>query len=85
MHTTSVTLGFNAQVRYYYSRYSTMASFSYDWKGRKRVSHALAPVYLNSVRITNINLFSKPISMPKPAKERKINTAATCFSAHVIR
>lgn len=55
MHTTSVTLGFNAQVRYYYSRYSTMASFSYDWKGRKRVSHALTPVYLNSVRITNIN------------------------------
>ena len=55
MPTTSVTLGFNAQIRYYYSRYITLASFSYDWRSRNRLSHTLSPIYLNSVKIADIN------------------------------
>ena len=55
MPTTSVSLGFNAQIRYYYSRYISTASFSYDWKGLNRISHTFTPVYLNGVKIANIN------------------------------
>ena len=54
MPTTLVSLGFNAQIRYYYSRFITMASFSYDWKGSNRIAHNFTPVYLNSVKIANI-------------------------------
>ena len=53
--TTSVSLGINGQVRYYYSRYTSTASFSYDWKSNYRKGHNLTPVYLTSVKITNIN------------------------------
>ena len=55
MPTTTISLGFNAQIRYYYSRYITMASLSYDWKTRSRVGHTLTPIYLNSVKIDNVN------------------------------
>ena len=55
MATTMVSLGFNAQIRYYYSRFVTMASFSYDWKDRNRIAHTFTPVYLNSVKISNID------------------------------
>ena len=53
--TTSINLGFNSQVRYYYSRYVSTASFSYDWKSNFRTSHIFTPVNLNSVKISNIN------------------------------
>ena len=53
--TTSISLGFNSQIRYYYSRYITTASFGYDWKNNYRTGHTLSPFYLNSVKIANIN------------------------------
>jgi outer membrane protein assembly factor BamA len=53
--TTSVALGVNAQVRYYYSRFISTASFSYDWKSNTRSSHYFAPINLNGVKIANIN------------------------------
>ena len=53
--TTTLSLGFNAQIRYYYSRYITSASLGYDWKSRNRISNNLTPIYLNSVKIANIN------------------------------
>ena len=53
--TTSVSLGLNAQIRYYYSRYISSASFTYDWKSSYRVKHSFSPIYLNSVKIDNIN------------------------------
>ena len=53
--TTSITLGYNSQVRYYYSRYMTTLSFSYDWKSSPRLRQTLSPVYLNSVKISNID------------------------------
>ena len=55
MPTTSISLGFNSQTRYYYSRYISTASYSYDWKSSFRVGHTLSPFYLNSVKIANIN------------------------------
>lgn len=53
--TTSLTLGLNTQIRYYYSRYIATASISYDWKNSKRYLHTLTPIYLNTVKISNIN------------------------------
>ena len=53
--TTSVALGVNAQIRYYYSRYVSTASFSYDWKSNTRSSHYFAPINLNAVKIANIS------------------------------
>jgi len=53
--TTSFSIGFNSQTRYYYSRYITTASYSYDWKTNHRLAQALSPVYLNSVKLANIN------------------------------
>lgn len=53
--TTTLSIGSNAQTRYYYSRYITTASYSYDWKTNYRLAHALSPFYLNSVKIANVN------------------------------
>ena len=53
--TTSINLGFNSQVRYYYSRYITTASYSYDWKSNYRTGHIFTPINLNSVKIADIN------------------------------
>ena len=53
--TTTVSLGFNSQIRYYYSRYITTASYSYDWKKNYRLGQTFSPFYLNSVKIANIN------------------------------
>lgn len=53
--TTTVSLGFNSQIKYYYSRYITSLSFGYDWKSSNRLKHTFLPVYFNSVKISNIN------------------------------
>lgn len=53
--TTTMSIGQNAQLRYYYSRYITSTTFGYDWKSSNRVRHALSPIYFNSVKIDNIN------------------------------
>ena len=55
MPTTTVSMGINSQIRYYYSRYISTASFSYDWKKNYRLGQTLSPFYLNSVKIANIN------------------------------
>ena len=52
---TSLSLGFSSQIRYYYSRYITSASFGYDWKSNTQLRHTLTPVYLNSVKVANVN------------------------------
>lgn len=52
---TSIALGYNMQIRYYYSRYISTASYSYDWKSSNRVRHTLSPIYYNGVKISNIN------------------------------
>ena len=55
MPTTTVSMGINSQIRYYYSRYISTASFSYDWKKNYQLGQTLSPFYLNSVKIANIN------------------------------
>ena len=52
--TTNLSLGFNTQVRYYYSRHIATASYSYDWKSNRRDHHTLTPIYLNTVKISNM-------------------------------
>ena len=52
--TTTLTLGFNTQIRYYYSRHIATASYSYDWKDYKLYRHTLTPIYLNTVKISNM-------------------------------
>ncbi len=51
---TTLSLGFNSQTRYYYSRYISTSSYSYDWKTNYRLAQAFSPFYLNSVKIANI-------------------------------
>ena len=53
--TTSISLGFNTQTRYYYSRYISTASYNYDWKSNYRLGQTFSPFHLNSVKIANIN------------------------------
>lgn len=55
--TTNLTLGFNTQIRYYYTRHIANISYSYDWKSNKRYRHTLTPIYLNTVKISDM----KPI------------------------
>lgn len=52
---TSIAVGYNMQIRYYYSRYISSASFSYDWKNSNRVRQILSPIFFNGVKISNIN------------------------------
>ena len=54
---TTIALGYNMQLRYYYSRYISSATFSYDWKSNYKLSHTLTPINLNSVKIDNIDPF----------------------------
>lgn len=53
--TTTIGLGYNMQIRYYYSRYISSASFGYDWKSSYRMKHTFMPVYVNGVKIDNID------------------------------
>ena len=52
---TSISAGYNMQIRYYYSRFISSASFSYDWKNSNRIRQTLSPIFFNSVKISNIN------------------------------
>lgn len=53
--TTTISIGYNSQIRYYYSRYISTASYSYDWKTNFRLGQTFSPIFLNSVKIANIN------------------------------
>ena len=56
---TTISLGFNMQKRYYYSRYIISASFGYDWKANDRLHITLTPVYLNSVKVDPTEEFTE--------------------------
>lgn len=55
MPTTTLSLGLNSQTRFYYSRFISTASFSYDWKSNYRLIQTLSPVFFNSVKIGDMN------------------------------
>lgn len=48
---TTLSVGFNMQKRYYYSRYITSASLGYDWKASDHLHIILTPISLNSVKV----------------------------------
>ncbi|MCK9616642.1 MAG: BamA/TamA family outer membrane protein [Lentimicrobiaceae bacterium] len=48
---TSLTGGFNFQLRPFYKRYITNLSFGYEWKQSQTIAHILSPFEINSVRI----------------------------------
>lgn len=77
--TTSVNLGFNGQIKYYYSRYITTASFSYDWESRNRMHHTLSPIHLNSVKIGNMDSTFK-YYLDQQTNQRKKNQ----YTDHLI-
>ena len=52
---TTLSLGYSSQIKYYYSRHSLQASFGYDWESSQRVRQTLTPVNFNSVKIDNID------------------------------
>lgn len=56
---TTVTLGVNTQVKYYYSRDILSLFYSYDWEGSNRIHHTLSPIYLNAVKISDMDSIFK--------------------------
>lgn len=78
--TTSVALGMNAQIRYYYSRYISTATFSYDWKSNARSSHYFAPINLNGVKIANVNFdFQHYLDIEETSQRKKDQ-----YTSHLI-
>ncbi len=55
---TTLSLGFNMQKRYYYSRYISSATLGYDWKANEHLHIILTPIYLNSVKVNPTEEFS---------------------------
>ena len=81
--TTTVSLGFNTQTRYYYSRLVSTASFGYDWKSNFRLAQTLTPVYLNSVKISNINpLFQAYLDAETSQRKKAQYTSHLLFGTH---
>ena len=68
---TTITLGFNDQKRYYYTRYIVQASYGYDWKSSFRFQHFLTPIYLNTVKITDMNILFFETLAADPNQRRK--------------
>lgn len=80
--TTTIALGFNSQVKYYYSRYITSFSFSYDWKSNARIRHTLSPIHLNSVKLSNINpIFQSYLDLETNQRKKDQYTNHLIFGA----
>lgn len=77
--TTSINLGFNGQIKYYYSRYITTASFSYDWESSSRAHQTFSPIHLNSVKISNMDSTFKSY-LDQQTNQRKKNQ----YTDHLI-
>lgn len=58
---TNLTVGVNGQIRYYYTRYIIQTSYGYDWKSSQYFQHIFTPIYLNTVKISNMNSHFKDI------------------------
>ena len=68
---TTITLGFNGQKRYYYTRYIIQASYGYDWKSSFRFQHFFSPIYLNTVKITDMDYFFQRYLQDDPNQRRR--------------
>ncbi len=78
---TNLALGYNAQVRYYYSRYIATASFGYDWKSTPRLQHILKPFYLNSVKVNPIPEFQALLDLEANQRRKDQYTNHLIFGA----
>lgn len=68
---TILTLGYNHQERYYYTRHIIQAAFSYDWKSSYRFLHSLTPIYLNTVKITDPTFLFQYFVLSDPSQRRR--------------
>lgn len=79
---TNVSLGYNGQRRFYYSRNILMASYGYDWKSTTNLQHILTPIYLNTVKIDNINeLFQQILDQEENLRRKDQYTNHLIFGA----
>ncbi len=60
---TNLSLGYNTQIRYYYSRYIGIATFGYDWKSSSRMQNFLTPINLNSVKVDPVSVFQELLDL----------------------
>ena len=77
--TTTLSLGFNTQTRYYYSRHMSTASYSYDWKTNARLGQTLTPIYLNGVKITNIHPYFQEYLDAETSQRKKAQ-----YTSHLL-
>ena len=77
--TTSISLGFNTQTRYYYSRYTTTAAYSYDWKSNYHLGQTLSPIFLNSVKIANIDPYFQAYLDSETSQRKKAQ-----YTSHLL-
>lgn len=56
---TSLTAGYNMQIRSIYSRYILTAGFGYNWMQNQSIQHILTPINLNSVKVNPSEEFKK--------------------------
>ena len=55
---TTLSVGFNGQIRPLYSRYIITGMFGYNWKASEKVEHVLTPLNLNTVKVLPTDLFA---------------------------
>lgn len=75
---TSVDLGYNAQLRPYYSLRITNADFGYSWDQNKNIRHILTPVNLNFVKVDPTSEFAAIL-----AQETNLSLKEQ-YSSHMI-
>lgn len=75
---TSVDMGFNYQVRPYYTLRITNADFGYSWDQNKYIRHILTPVNLNFVKVNPTPAFAKIL-----AQETNLSLKEQ-YSSHMI-
>ena len=68
---TTISVGYNWQKRFYYSRHIFSTSFGYDWKSNTNIQHVLTPININMVKITNMQDIFKLILMFDTNQRRK--------------
>lgn len=60
---TTLSTGFNGQIRPLYSRYIINGMFGYNWKASNKVEHILTPINLNTVKVLPTDLFEFILSL----------------------
>lgn len=56
---TTLTMGYNTQIRYIYTRHITLLTYGYNWMKNNKVQHIFTPITLNSVKVDPTDDFEK--------------------------